>query len=199
MMILTSALESQLQRMRNEWRNVRIIRKPFELADVIDACQAAAANRPLRQRDDMESFWRTSLTHGAKSGVVVRRVGNELELVTKFGYAPGAVEQWYPMPLNQPYPICIAVRHERPVWMASLTGNDDYPLLAAIWQQHHTRALAVAPIVRGGEVIGGVGWTFREPQRFNEAEQRTWLAIADATAALIGSGMATHATKQAGA
>jgi len=200
MMILTSALEAQLQRMQTEWVNVRIIRKPFELADVIDACQAAAANRPPRQRDDMESFWRTSLTHGAKSGVVVRRVGNTLELVTKFGYAPGAAEQWYPMPLNQPYPICIAVRHGRPVWMASLTGNDDYPLLATVWQQQHTRALAIAPIVRGGEVIGAAAWTFREPQRFSEAEQRAWLAIADAATELLNSGgMVSHTSKQAGA
>lgn len=198
MMILTSVLDSQLQRMQKQWTNVRIIRKPFELADVIDACQAAA-NRPPRQRDDAESFWRPSLTHGAKSGLVVRRAGDALELVTKFGYTPGSVEQWFPMTIHQPYPISITVRHGRPVWMASLTGNDDYPLLAAIWQQHHTRALAVAPIVRGGEVIGGVGWTFREPQRFSEAEQRTWLAIADAAASLVGGGTQSHTSKQAGA
>jgi CheY-like chemotaxis protein len=198
MMILSSATEAQLARMNAEWKNVRIIRKPFELADVIDACHAAA-NRPRRTPHAFEMFWRASAINGAKSGVLVRREGDTITLVTSYGYEPGALDPWFPLPVSEPYPICAAMRHGRPVWMASLAKAEEYPLLAAFWQQNHSRALAAVPVVRDGVVIGAAGWTFRDTQRFSESEQRSWTVIAQAAAALVEGDAPAQPVRQTGA
>ncbi len=87
MMIVSAATDAQLQRMWSEWDRVRIVRKPFELADVIDASRVAA-NRTRREPAAEELFWRQSMIAGAKSGIVARRDGDTLSLVAKFGYEP---------------------------------------------------------------------------------------------------------------
>lgn len=199
LMILSSATELQLARMKRDWENVRIVRKPFELADVIEASREAALNRPQREPQPGELFWRRSVANGAKSGLLVRREGDTLLLVTQFGYPPGAVEGWFPLSVNEPYPLCVAIRQEQPVWLASITNLPEYPLLAAIWQTNQTRALAVAPVTRDGAVIGAAGWAFRDSQRFAEAEKRTWLAIADSAAVLLEGEAAAESASRAGA
>jgi hypothetical protein len=198
-MILSSATELQLARMKRDWEDVRIVRKPFELADVIDAARAAG-NRERGAATASELFWRQSIISGSKSGILVRRRGDELELVTHFGYEQGAVESYFPLNASDPYPIAAAVRHARAVWLASLATTPEYPLLATVWQRHHSRALAAVPVFHGRDVIGAAGWTFREPQRFSEVEQHGWLAIAQATAPLVARGaMLSHPATQAGA
>lgn len=199
MMILSSATEAVLERMNAEWKDVRVIRKPFELADVIDASQAAAASRPRREPHAHEMFWRASAIHGAKSGVLVRRSGDSVVPVTSYGYEPGSLDPWFPLSVNDPYPLCAAMRHERPVWMASLAKTEEYPLLAAIWQKQSSRALAVVPVMRDGVVIGAAGWTFRDAQRFTETEQRSWTAIAQAAAAVMDGGVSSQPARQTGA
>jgi GAF domain-containing protein len=198
MMILSSATEAQLARMNAEWKSVRIIRKPFELADVIDASQAAA-NRPRRTPHACEMFWRASAITGAKSGLLVRRDGDSIVPVTSYGYEPGVLEPWFPLSIHDPYPLCTAMRHARPVWLASLAKTHDYPILAAIWQQHNSRALAAVPVIRDGVVIGAAGWTFRDTQRFSEAEQRSWTVIAQAAASLVEGNASTQPARQTGA
>ena len=186
MMIVSAAPDAQLRRMVREWSNVRIVQKPFELADVIEASRTAA-NRPRRMPVPEEMFWRESMISGAKSGVLVRRDGDSIWPVTSFGYEPGALDAWFPLKVSDSYPICSTVRHGRPTWLASLTTAPDFPLLQAVWQTNQSRALATAPIMRGAEVIGAAGWTFRETQRFSESQQRIWLAIAQAAAPLVES------------
>lgn len=198
MMILSSSTEAQFARMNAEWKSVRIIRKPFELADVIDASQAAA-NRPRRTPHAYEMFWRASAINGAKSGVLVRREGDSLVLVTSYGYEPDALDPWFPLSVNDPYPICVSQRHGRPIWMASLANAQEYPLLAAVWRQHHSRALAAVPVMRDGVVLGTAGWTFRDTQRFSETDQRTWTAIAQAAAGLVEGNVSSQPARQTGA
>lgn len=184
MMIVTAAGEAQLQRMAGEWEGVRIIRKPFELADVMEASRAAAIRTP-RASAPAELFARQSMSAGAKSGLIVRREGDALTYVLSFGYEPGAAERFFPLSVNELYPLCAAVRHARPAWLASLRDlPPEYPLLAPLWQANRTRALAAVPILCGNEAIGAAGWTFRDAQRFSEAEKRGWLAIAQAAASL---------------
>lgn len=65
------------------------------------------------------------------------------------------------------------------VWLASLTLADtEYPLLKPVFEKNESRALAAVPLVRGGHVLGAVGWSFREPHVFTEAEQQPFLSIA---------------------
>jgi len=198
MMILSSATEAQFARMNAEWTRVRIIRKPFELADVIEASQAAA-KRPRRTPHGCEMFWRASAINGAKSGVLVRREGDSIVPVTNYGYEPGAIDPWFPLFVQDPYPLCAAIRHARPLWMASLVKTQEYPLLSAVWQQNNTRAIAVVPVMRDGVVIGAAGWTFRDTQRFSETEQRAWTVIAQAAAALVEGDASAQPARQTGA
>lgn len=198
MMILSSATETQLERMRREWANVRIVRKPFELADIIEASREAAFDRPLREPQHGERFWRHSVANGAKSGIVVRRDRDSILLVTHIGYPPGVPDAWFPLSVNEPYPICAAIRQGQPVWLASVTNAPEYPLLAPIWLTNQTRAVAVAPLIRDGAVIGAAGWTFRDSQRFTEPEKRNWMAIAEAATELVEDDSSAQST-QAGA
>jgi len=199
LMILSSATELQLERMKRDWQNVRIVRKPFELADVIEASREAASDRPQREPQPGESFWRHSVANGAKSGLVARCAGDTILLVTQFGYRPGAADAWFPLSVNEPYPLCTGIRQGQPVWLASIASEPEYPLLAATFAANQTRALAVAPLIRDGIVIGAAGWTFRDSQRFTETEKRTWLAIAETAAALVEDGRPAESTSQAGA
>ncbi len=200
LMILSSATETHIARMQQEWADIPIVRKPFELADVIDAARNAATSHRPRVESSIEGFIRQSMTAGSKSGIIVKWSGDVLELVAKFGYEAGVVEEWFPMALNNPYPICMVIRHARPIWLASLSGAQaEYPLLAPIWQTNQSRAVAIAPIFRDGTVIGGAGWTFREPQRFTESEQRAWMAISETAAQFIRKDEATQSTTRAGA
>jgi CheY-like chemotaxis protein len=199
LMILSSATETQLERMKREWTNVRIVRKPFELADVIEASREAAFNRPQREPMPGELFWRHSIGSGAKSGLLVRRDNDKIQFVTQVGYPPGEPEAWFPLSVNEPYPLCAAIRQGQPVWLASITNAPEYPLLAEVWLTNRTRALAVAPLIRDGIVLGAVGWTFRDPQRFTETEKRTWLAIAEAAAAVVEGDRPAESTSRAGA
>jgi transcriptional regulator with GAF, ATPase, and Fis domain len=198
MMIVSAATDAQLQRMWSEWDGVRIVRKPFELADVIDASRVAA-NRTRREPAPEELFWRQSMISGAKAGIVVRREGDTLSLVTKLGYEPGAAERYFPMSVNEQYPICAAIRHGRPVFISSLATNPDYPVLAGIWQANRTRALAAVPILRGEQVIGAAGWAFRDAQRFGEAEKRAWVSIAQNAASLVDSAASAQPATNIGA
>jgi len=199
LMILSSATEAQLERMKREWLHVRIVRKPFELADVIEASQDAALNRAPREPRQDELFWRRSIVSGAKSGVLLRRQGDFLEIVTSIGYPAGALEGWFPLSVSEPYPICAAVRQGQPVWVASIRNAPEYPLLATIWLTNQTGSLAVAPLIRDGVVLGAAGWAFRDSQRFTDAEKRNWLAIGEAATALVEGETSAESTSQTGA
>ena len=199
-MVLSSAPELELQRMRNAWQNVPIVRKPFELADVIEASRAAAANRPPRVANPREAYCRQSVMAGAKSGIIVRVTSDRIDLVSHFGYESGAVEKWFPLYTGDPYPICASIKRNRPVWLSSVMAErNTYPLLASVWQVNETRALAALPILRGGTVIGGAGWTFRDTQRFTEADQHVWLALGESAGMFIQDDIQTQSATQAGA
>ncbi|HUP59338.1 MAG TPA: GAF domain-containing protein [Thermoanaerobaculia bacterium] len=186
--VMSSAPDHIIENVRRQWSDVRTLRKPFDLADIFGFAESAARPRP-RAVTRAEKFCRRSICAGAKAGVVVRRHDDFVDLVTSYGYAPGVAESWYPAPLSSAMPICAAMRNARPVWLASLTlAQPEYPLLVPVWEQYQSRAFAAVPLLRDGIVIGAAGWSFREPRLFNEAEQRSFTAIADLAADMIEPG-----------
>ena len=181
--VFTAAPERDVRRVRETFPAACVIRKPFELDEVVESANAACSRPAQPRRDVAAAFSRRSILAGAKAGVVVSTNGNEASLVCKFGYPPGMVESYFPLSLSAAFPICAALRHARPVWFASITAAmAEYPLLQPIWQAHQSRAIAAVPIIRDGQVIGAAGWAFREPRAFGEAETRTLVAIAEAAA-----------------
>jgi GAF domain-containing protein len=184
--VLSSASPAQLAELRARWPAVRTIRKPFDLSDVITLAQSVAADHPRRSGSATETFARRSIIAGAKSGVVMSLTGAGITPVTDYGYAPGVVESFLPFAPDSPMPICVAIRHARPVWIASSRMAGEFSEFMPVWEQFATGAVAAVPVIHDGVVLGAAGWTFREPQRFDEAQQATLVAIAAALSDVLG-------------
>jgi CheY-like chemotaxis protein len=194
--VLSSAPERHLQQVRDSWPQVRIIRKPFELGEIVEGARTVTAGREERSPSFAEEFSRRSVRAGARAGLIVKRSGAVLEALHAFGYRPGELASYFPLPLDAPLPLCAAVRKATPVWLASVTlATAEYPLLQPMFEKHESRALAVVPLLRDGRAVGAVGWGFREPRLFTEAEQQTLLA----TAAALAEGLFDEAQRSAGA
>lgn len=165
---------------------VRTMRKPFDLQELVDVVTKAEVVAP-RDRGLVGTFCRLSVAAGAKSGLLVRPNGAELELLARFGYAPADIESYLPLPANGPYPICTALETGEPVWLPSLpVAASEYPLLLPLWEQLRTQAIVALPLRRDGELVGAAGWSFREPIRL-EYTRRELQAIANRLAARIPS------------
>ena len=186
--VISSAPPAHMIRVQNAYPPLRAIRKPFELAELVSAVGAVRQTRE-RTMSALDDFSRRSIVAGAKSGVLVRRNGAQISLVHNFGYAGQSIEKWFPMSPDDPVPLCTCIRDGRPRWLATLTSAAaEFPQIVAALHQNQSLALASVPIVRGGEVIGAAGWTFREPHLFDDSEQHAFLAIAaDAVATLEAS------------
>lgn len=184
--LLWSGSPAQAERIQQQWPQVQILRKPFELTEIQDAAKLAASG-PVRHGDTaVEQFCRRSVAAGAKSGIVLRRDRGQLEAVLSFGYRPEMLEPFLPLMVDAPYPLCIAVRNARPVWLASLTmAAPEYPSLVAVWERNRSQALASLPLMQDGMVIGVAGWAFREPRPFHESERTNLLGIAGDLAACL--------------
>ena len=177
--VLSSASPARLEAVRDEFSPAHVIRKPFELGEVIESAQSASANRAPRIPTAAELFCRHSVRAGAKGGVIVRKAGKRVEPLLWFGYKPEMVADFFPADLDESYPLCIAIRNAAPVWAASIPrAMQDYPRLAPILMRNESRALAAVPLLHGGVVIGAAGWSFREPRLFSEVEQQLLTAIA---------------------
>ena len=179
--VVSSASPARLEELRERWPDVRTIRKPFELGEIIEETQRIVSNRVPRVPTVEEKFCRHSMRAGAKAGIIVRASGNALEPVLSFGYAPGMVESYFPMTIDAPYPLCAALRHGKPLWIASVVAAaPEYPTLAPVWEKNESRAVATVPLREGNRVVGVVGWSFREPRLFSDVEQRLLTDIAEA-------------------
>lgn len=188
--VISSATEAHLRDVGGRYPAVAVLRKPFDLDELLVAVRERVARHASPQPCDLsQTFVRRSVIAGAKAGLVLRHCGDTLELVAAFAYAPGAIEAFFPLSPDAPYPICAAVRHARPVWMSALNSAAaaEYPMLVPIWRENGTSALAAVPIVAGERVTGVFGWSFSEPRGFDAAEQAHFLAVADEAASLVKS------------
>jgi CheY-like chemotaxis protein len=192
--VLSGASPAQLTNVADTWPVVRTIRKPFELAEITEVAQASEKGH-VRRGDGMEEFTRASVRAGAKAGIILRARGNELVPVMNFGYSPGTIAAFLPMTLDKPYPLCIAYTHDRPVFLASVNAvAAEYPTLAPVWSMNESRSVAALPLSNGHAAIGAVGWSFREPRLFDEAEREIFLAIARNAAHAVHAGEAATAS-----
>jgi CheY-like chemotaxis protein len=192
--VISSATEAHLRDVRGRHPAVAILRKPFDLVELLAAVRARVRDAVTASSDAAQSFVRRSVTAGAKSGVVARRRGAMLELVTSFGYPGGVAEGYFPMPLDGQFPMAAVARSGRAVWLATLHGAeaDQYPLLAPFWRRYGSFAVAAMPISEGV-----VAWSFAEPRVFDSAEQARLTAIAAEAAELLGGSSTTASSRRA--
>lgn len=178
--VLSSAAPAQLQLLRNDWPAMHVFRKPFELEEVIDAARQVSGSESRRKPPTFaEQFIRRSVRAGAKSGVVVQTNGTLAEAIVDFGQRE-LTATYFPLPIASASPLASSIRDARSVWLTSArVATIEYPLLEPVFTTTESRAWAAVPLIRGGEVIGAAGWTFREPRQFTEPEQEVFAAIAE--------------------
>jgi CheY-like chemotaxis protein len=157
-----------------------LIRKPFDVMEVTATIQDCARFHSRVWPDQKEvSAWiaQRAVEGGAKAGIVAILDEGYLRIHASQGFAQDLLEKYFPLPVSGAYPLCVAVRNGRPVWLASLGGNVDYPLLSA-WTASDTKSIAATPLMRRGKAVGAIGWSFLEPQRFDDRQRAHFLTAA---------------------
>ncbi|MBV8516702.1 MAG: response regulator [Acidobacteria bacterium] len=181
--VVSSASKAELERVRRQWPGVRTIRKPFELGEIVATAQEITSGRTRDAGTPDELFTRRSIALGAKAGVVALREGDVLQPVATFGVSQEDLVTFAEIRVDDPYPLSIAARDVRPVWLTSFAAAAEaYPDLAPLWQRNDSRAFAAVPLLRDGRLVGAAGWAFREPHLFAEPEQRAFLEFSELVA-----------------
>jgi CheY-like chemotaxis protein len=186
--IVSAAAESSLRSLRTSYPMLRVLRKPFELSALTNAIAASAAGWIPSLDEPQRQFRRSSIRLGA-CGAVIVRAGDDrhLDVVTSFGYSAEMIDRFRRMDLDEQYPLTVAVRSGRPVFLASVNDiNRSYPMLAPIWNNRPRQALAALPLRQQGTVAGAIGFSFDEPHSFLPAEQAAFAGVADAMATCVG-------------
>jgi CheY-like chemotaxis protein len=181
--VVSASAEPVLQRIRDRFPTVSVVRKPFELSAVTETLDAI--RRPhIRETDPFATFVRKSVVAGARAGLVVQSDGENVSLVRTFGYQEQEYQGYFPAPVDAPYPICAAIREAKMICFTSMnTIADDYPNLPL----RSTRALAAVPLANGDRVVGAAGWSFGEPRTFHDEARAKLQTIAGIAAPLIPS------------
>jgi len=154
----------------------KLIRKPFEIDDLVATVLGCVACHAAGMSQDPAEFSRwfekRSAPLNASTGVIAVVSDHALHLRADFGYAAGAATSAFPVPIDRNYPICAAFRLRKPVWIASLTlESAEYPLLLSIWTANGSQAIAALPLVHERQVLGTIGWSFEQPQAFKAAQR----------------------------
>ena len=73
------------------------------------------------------------------------------------------------------------------MWLASLNlASPEYPLLLSIWTASGSQAIAALPFSRNGTTLGTIGWSFDQPQAFEEPQRYALSQIASECAVILG-------------
>ena len=183
--VLTAISESALAGFAYQPLLWDLIRKPFDidrLTRSLMRCIAfhAAPRRPLHS--DLSDWLRQRSTN-AIAGIVALLRGLTLELQAAFGARTRVAESFFPLSLSAPFPICMAARSGRAIWLTAERDSADYPFLAPMWNVNKSAAIAALPMMQNGRVIGAMGWSFAEQQRFDEWQQTYFLDLTRQVAA----------------
>jgi PAS domain S-box-containing protein len=126
------------------------------------------------------------LTHGltalgshAGSVALLTDGGGELEIVDAVGFPQERIEKWRRFPVTSEVPLAEAVRTGEMVLIESLQARESrYPELTSLLAVNNSQALAAVPLIIEGRILGAMGLTFREIQKFDEDDRAFILAIA---------------------
>ena len=152
--VVSSAPKQELDAIRQKHPMICVLRKPFELYELVDAVKRAAVDTSTR--DLSAEFCRRSIVTGAKAGAVrtPSADGARLNVAMSFGYTTAMLDPYASVAIDEPYPVCTAYRRQRAVWFASVN-------LASAYMARHVlgRAGGCARhrllVVHGAEHING--------------------------------------------
>ena len=192
--VVSSVQPRELDAVRQRYPQTAVIRKPFDLNELLQTVVCAAKNRAHGVRDAAAEFCRLSIVNGAKAGVllVADADAGKLHLVRSFGYSADMVDRFVPVDANAPFPACNAYRHGSPVWLDSpAVASSEYPELETIFRANHSHALAAVPLMRDGKPFGAAGWSFRDARTFTEQERLRFEAIATILSSELSASVST--------
>lgn len=118
----------------------------------------------------------------ATRGWVAQRCRNQpdtIEIVKTVGYSALEIDSYRQVPLDRPMPATDAIRREQMVVIQ--TPQDycqRYPDLAEHFIAAGHQSLVALPLTIRRQVIGSLGWSFAEPQAFNEADCNFMMTLA---------------------
>ncbi len=181
--VITAASQSELLRHDVAAQTFKVLRKPFDLEELLQTVAECLQQPPASLEDPRGFLGLRSASEAARAKSAVVGVLNpsrqHVQLLWSYGYNED-INVYYPLPLSSDTPIGTSIVERRPVWVASREeAARMYPSLLATMEHHGTQALAAAPIMSRTEVAGSMGWTFANPQPFDEEQQRLLLRIAE--------------------
>jgi CheY-like chemotaxis protein len=199
--VLSAVAPAAIRKEEVTERVFRVMSKPFELEDLV-ATMAACVNARIEApaviataTDPFLGIRRASTEASATAGLVgmVDESRTNIELVWSFGYDAHSVAPYNPLPLTKDTPLGTAVLEQQPVWVGSLEqASSRYASIVPMMRDNTAQALAVAPIVANQLVVGCIGWSFREPQPFEERQRWLLLRIAREYATVLENGSSGH-------
>jgi len=116
--------------------------------------------------------------------------------IQSVGYDPELLEPWQHFSVDTPVPIAEAVRSGEPIWLHTLQSwNARYPLFQL--EKSEYVSWAVLPLIVKGRTIGGIGFSFEQPQAFGERDQAFLVAFTRQCAQAIDRATLYEAEKTA--
>ena len=187
--VVTAVSESRLQTFEHRSEIWSLIRKPFDLSELVQTVRECIIAHTPKRFEQIQELTRClaglAKASGARAALAATSSGQNLMLAATFGYEDRLVEEYFPLPIDGNFPLCMTARTGRPVWLGSFTPKSpDYPQLLPLWTLNGD-ALATVPLVDGDSRVGAIGWLFGSPQQFDEAQQEMLLTKTSECAAIL--------------
>jgi PAS domain S-box-containing protein len=118
---------------------------------------------------------------GATAAMVVSVVeeSGTLEIVNQTGYEPALIDLWQSLPPGENSPLAMAIHQMRPLWVESVNAPG-VTQSASMWMHDDIyNGWVAVPMIVDGKAIGGIGMSFRQPQRFDNETMQFISAMAD--------------------
>jgi signal transduction histidine kinase len=99
--------------------------------------------------------------------------GERLVIAAAAGYPQDVVAAWREFSVDAPYPLAEAVRTGSDVLLESRRAvAAHFPTVVGVGRQVGTSALISMPLVVEGRTLGGIGFSFAAPRRFDAVDRR---------------------------
>lgn len=185
--VLTAASRAVLAKFEFTPLIWRLMRKPFEIADLIrEVTDCVACHGAVPQIATWLELRSRSV--GARAALLATSDGKLLTVRAAYGFAGGLPEEYFPLAVRGPYPICISVRSGGPVWVGSIKApRSTSPAILPLWTSNGGQALATIPVHEGDGVVGAIGWSFDRPQQFGDTQCEAMAVIARDCAGVLSA------------
>ena len=136
----------------------------------------------------------------ASAGIIAILVNRDrtLEVISAFGYPQEMLETWSRFPMTAEIPIADAIKTKQPIFLKSREiSTQRYPHIATQYANSEHNAWAALPLIVDGSTVGGMSFSFPNPQRFSQEDCAFIQALAQQCAQAIQRARAYAAERQA--